>query len=46
MLAAFCVAFAGFYDANDLTFWMETVSVEAFGIAWIVKGEIVLKDKK
>jgi|SRR5690242_1498549 len=54
MLAALCVAFAGFlniippdfYDANHLTFWMETLSVEAFGIAWMVKGEIVLKDKK
>ncbi|MGN6803051.1 MAG: hypothetical protein ACTHJN_14205, partial [Ginsengibacter sp.] len=54
MLVALCVAFAGFlniippdfYDANHLTFWMETLSVEAFGIAWMVKGEIVLKDKK
>jgi hypothetical protein len=53
MLAALCVAFLGFvnviqpnfYDANNLTFWMEVVAVEAFGIAWMVKGELVLADK-
>lgn len=54
MIAAMCVAFAGFlkiipadiYDANNLTFWMETLSIEAFGVAWMVKGEVVLADKK
>ncbi len=52
MLAAMGVAFSGFlniipaniYDGNNLTFWMETLSVEAFGVAWMVKGELVLKD--
>lgn len=52
MLAALCVAFLGFlnvipssfYDGNNLTFWMEVISVESFGIAWMVKGELVLAD--
>ncbi len=54
MLAAMCVAFLGFlniipstiYDGNNLTFWMETLSVEAFGVAWMVKGELILRDKE
>ncbi len=53
MLVALSVAFLGFlgvippgiYDGNNLTFWMETLSVEAFGVAWMVKGEVVLADK-
>ena len=53
MLTALCIAFLGFlniipsifYDGNNLTFWMEVISVEAFGIAWMVKGELVLADK-
>jgi hypothetical protein len=53
MLAAMCVAFLGFldiipatiYDGNNLTFWMETLSVEAFGVGWMVKGELILTDK-
>lgn len=52
MLAAMCTAFLGFlgilpatmYDGNNLTFWMETLSIEAFGVAWAVKGELVLAD--
>jgi hypothetical protein len=27
-----------FYEAKHLTFWMEVVAVEMFGIAWLVKG--------
>ena len=50
MLAAMCIAFSGYlniipaniYDGNNLTFWMETLSVEAFGVAWMVKGELIL----
>ncbi len=26
-------------------FWLEAVAVVAFGIAWLVKGETILKDK-
>lgn len=33
------------YTANHLTFWMETVAIEAFGISWLVKGKAVLDDK-
>ena len=33
-----------FYNNNHLTFWMETVAVEAFGFSWLVKGETILKD--
>lgn len=27
-------------------FWLETISLFAFGISWLTKGEIILKDKK
>jgi hypothetical protein len=30
----------------NLTFWMETVAVESFGLSWLVKGEMFLQDKK
>lgn len=33
-----------FYEANHLTFWMETVAVEAFGVAWFIKGDTFWKD--
>ena len=54
MLFALLIAFAGFiniipaefYDAHNLTFWMETITVEAFGFAWLVKGELLFKDVK
>ncbi|WP_163718750.1 hypothetical protein [Mangrovibacterium lignilyticum] len=36
---------AEFYDARNLTFWMEVVAVELFGISWLIKGETLLKDK-
>jgi hypothetical protein len=29
-----------FYDKYCLTFWMETIAIEAFGISWLVKGGI------
>lgn len=53
MLAALGTAFMGFlniipssyYDAHNITFWMEVISVEAFGISWMVKGEVILADK-
>ncbi len=54
MIAALLIAFLGFlevinkdfYDAHNLTFWMETVSVEAFGFSWMVKGGVIFADKK
>lgn len=36
--------FREFYDKNHLTFWMETLAVESFGISWLVKGEWIWKD--
>ncbi|MFT4611796.1 MAG: hypothetical protein ACJA1H_000848 [Glaciecola sp.] len=32
------------YNGNQLTFWMETVAVESFGFAWLVKGEAMFSD--
>lgn len=34
-----------FYDRYSLTFWMETIAVEAFGISWTVKGRSFFTDK-
>lgn len=33
------------YDLNHLTFWMETLAVEAFGFSWLLRGDMVLPDK-
>lgn len=52
MTLALLVAFLGFlkvippafYDEHNLTFWMEAVAIEAFGISWLVKGETILTD--
>jgi hypothetical membrane protein len=30
---------------NSSIFWPETVAIVAFGIAWLVKGQAILKDK-
>jgi hypothetical protein len=27
-------------------FWPETIAIVAFGIAWLVKGQTILKDKQ
>lgn len=32
-----------FYDDHHLTFWMETLAVEFFGISWLIKGGVFLK---
>ncbi len=29
-----------------LTFWMETIAIESFGISWLVKAEVILKDSR
>lgn len=33
-----------FYDDNNLTFWMEVLAVESFGISWLIKGKTLFKD--
>ena len=33
------------YDAHHITYWMETIAIEAFGFAWLVKGNTLFKDK-
>ena len=53
MIAALIIAFLGKYLAdnndpvfgNSLTFWMETVAVECFGLSWLIKAEVFFKDK-
>ena len=32
------------YYQNKLTFWMETLAIEAFGFSWLVKGDTLFKD--
>lgn len=45
MLAGFLeIIPPAFYNKNHLTFWMETVAIEAFGFSWLTKGEAWLKD--
>ena len=52
MVLAILVIFAGFlgcinepfYTDHHLTFWMETVAVEFFGLSWLIKAEVLLKD--
>jgi hypothetical protein len=52
MFLAILVLFAGFlkiipqiyFKTFPLTFWMETLAVESFGFAWLVKGETLFKD--
>jgi succinate dehydrogenase hydrophobic anchor subunit len=52
MLLAILVLFAGslkiisasYFKTFPLTFWMETLAIESFGFAWLVKGETLFKD--
>jgi uncharacterized membrane protein YiaA len=30
-----------FYASHNLTFWMETVAVESFGLSWVIKAEMI-----
>ncbi|MCL5244240.1 hypothetical protein M4I21_00360 [Cellulophaga sp. 20_2_10] len=32
------------YSQNHITFWMESVAIECFGISWLVKGETIFTD--
>jgi hypothetical protein len=42
--AAFAQSWKAIYKHNNLTFWMETIAVEAFGISWLIKGDTIFKD--
>ncbi|PKB15826.1 hypothetical protein [Flavobacterium sp. 5] len=52
MFLAILVPFAGFlkiippvyFKTFPITFWMETLAIESFGFAWLVKGEAILQD--
>ena len=52
MLLAILIPFAGllkiippiYFKTYPITFWMETLAVESFGFAWLVKGETLFKD--
>jgi hypothetical protein len=35
---------AGFARTTSLLFWAESVAIVAFGVSWLVKGEVILKD--
>ncbi len=30
---------------ESVTFWMETIAVESFGLSWLVKAQVLFKDK-
>ena len=32
------------FTEYHLTFWMETVAIESFGVSWLVKAQVILKD--
>ncbi|MEI9944312.1 MAG: hypothetical protein WDN26_08800 [Chitinophagaceae bacterium] len=32
------------FSNYHLTFWMEVIALESFGISWLVKAEVILKD--
>ena len=34
------------FSKYQLMFWMETVAVLAFGVSWLVKAEVILKDRR
>ena len=48
-LLVIVVNFAGLisvetFDKYHLMFWMETVAVVSFGVSWLIKAEVILKD--
>lgn len=51
MVLAILVIFANFlkfipdglFTTYHLTFWMEAIAVECFGISWLIKAEVILK---
>lgn len=52
MFLSISIPFAGFlkiipliyFKTFPVTFWMETLAIESFGFAWLVKGETLFKD--
>ena len=52
MVLALLVIFIGFlriinddfYTKHHLTFWMESLAIESFGISWLTKSELFFKD--
>jgi succinate dehydrogenase hydrophobic anchor subunit len=52
IVLAILILFAGslkiipseYFKEYPLTFWMETLAIESFGFAWLVKGETLFKD--
>lgn len=46
LLGLFQVIPRAVYEENHLTFWMEVVAVESFGISWMIKGETLFRDRK
>ena len=34
------------FSKYHIVFWMEIIAVESFGIAWLVKGQLILKDSE
>lgn len=34
-----------YYTTHQVTFWMETLAVESFGFAWLIKGETLFRDE-
>lgn len=46
MAASFvAIGILAFRNKGESIFWPETLAVVAFGVAWLVKGQAVLKDK-
>jgi len=50
MVTALITALLGNYNMihlpvfdDSLTFWMETIAVESFGFAWLIKAELFFK---
>lgn len=36
--------FENYFNKYKLTFWFESLALTAFGLSWIIKGELILKD--
>ncbi len=34
-----------YYTTHKVTFWMETLAIESFGFAWLIKGETFFRDE-
>jgi len=45
LLSFLAIGFLAFRRNGDSIFWPETTAVVAFGVAWLVKGQTILKDK-